>query len=127
MLRAPLPLNERRVGVVDVHRLPGDEAVLDVGREARLELRDARALAGVDEARGVVPREGPGRERVDGLPDANGGLGGAVRERDEGVAGRDALAELQLEEARQDAVASPAAESPPAAAAVGIFFIARIA
>jgi hypothetical protein len=32
----------------------GDEAVLNLWRAARLELRDTRALAGIDEARGVV-------------------------------------------------------------------------
>ena len=52
----------------------------------------------------------------------DGALGGAARERDERVAWRHALAELQLEEARQDAVAGGAAEGPQAAAAIGIFF-----
>jgi hypothetical protein len=96
--------------------------MLDLRRKARLELRDARTLGRVDEARGVVPRKGAGRELVDGLPDTNGALGSPVRERDEGVAGRDALAQLQLQDARQDAVAGPAREGPPAAASVGIFF-----
>src|SRR5262249_9753990 len=96
-----------------------------VGREAGLELRDAGALVRVDEARGILPRQGAGREQVDGLADRDDARGGTIGERYGGVAGRDALAELQFEESRENAVAGHAAEGPPAAAAVGTFLDGR--
>src|SRR5262245_14937037 len=85
-------------------------------RERRLELTRREASSHV---------LGAGREQVDGLADRDDARGGAIRERDEGVAGRDALAELQYEGSLENAVAGPAADGPPAAAAVGTFLDGR--
>src|SRR5262249_59735432 len=78
-------------------------------RERRLELTRREASSHV---------LGAGREQVDGLADRDDARGGAIRERDEGVAGRDALAELQYEGSLEKAGAGPAAHGSPAAAGV---------